>query len=201
MNAMQMNTEQSPTPPDFVSASLLGKPSADAPAVRPANRKNDRPPAKSSRLGKLPLAFARHLIVLLVGVGATLAWQTYGDAARHMIASTVFSSDQRQPNTMALDLEAMRQSIDGLATSIATHQEQVMRSINDQERIMRSVDQLKADQEQMTREIAKFQALDQFVLFKSPDPAPPPRPAPFPMPKPVLRQSQARTALTPAKNP
>jgi hypothetical protein len=194
-----MNTVQSTTQPDFVSASLLGKPSAEAPAVRPANLKNDQLPAKSSWLGKLaPLVLTRHLIVLFVGVAATLAWQTYGDAVRHMIASAVFSLDQQQFS--ANDLNAMRQSIDRLAAGIATNQEQVMRSIaDDQQRMMRSLDQLTAGQEQTTREIAKFQALDQFVLFRNPDP---PLPlAPVPVPKPVLRQSQARTALTPAKNP
>ena len=197
MNTVQTNTAQSTTQPDVVSASLLGKPSAEAPAVSPANLKNDRLPAKSSWRSKLaPLALTRHLIVLFVGVAATLAWQTYGDAARHMIASAVFSLDQQQFNAISTDLNAMRQSIDGLATN----QEQAMRSIaDDQQRMMRSLDQLTAGQEQVTREMAKFQALDQFILFRSPDP---PLPlAPVPVPKPAVRQSQARSALTPAKNP
>jgi len=189
MNTLQMNAEQSLTPSDFASTSSSGKPSPEAPAVRPASLKDDQPPAKPSWSGKLaPLASARHLIVLLIGVGATLAWQTYGDAARHIAPPPVFSLDQQQFNAISLHLDAMQQSADGLATSIASNQE----------RTMHSIDQLAAGQEQMIRQIAKFQALDQFVLVKKP--APPPRPAPVLARKPVPRQ-QARTALTPARNP
>jgi hypothetical protein len=185
----QMNTMTSSAQSEF-APSLLVKPSADAPTVRAANLKNDQVPAKRSWLGMpAPLAFARYLITLLLGIAATLAWQSYGDAARHMIASAASSVDQQQFNAMLLDLNAMRQSIDGLATSIATSQEQTMRS----------VDQLTARQEQMTREIAKVQAVEQYVLYKNSDPTP--RLVPAPTPRPVQRPSQAPTALTPAKNP
>lgn len=184
-----MNTTMSSPQSEF-TPSLLVKPSAEAPAVRPANPKNDQVPAKRSWLGvPAPLAFARYLVTLLLGIAATLAWQSYGDAARHMIASAASSPDQQQFNAITLDLNAMRQSIDGLATSIATNQEQ----------IARSVDQLTASQEQMTREIAKVQAVEQYVLYKSPDL--PPRAVPAPTPRPVQRPSQAPTALPPAKNP
>jgi uncharacterized protein HemX len=170
--------------------SLLVEPLDDAPAVRPAILKNDEVPAKRTWLGKLaPLAFARYLITLVLGVAATLAWQSYGDAARHMIASAASSLDQQQFSTLSLDLNAMRQSIDELATSIAANQEQ----------IMRSVDQLTASQEQMTREIAKVQAVEQYVLYKNSDP--PPRAVAAPMPRPVQRPSQAPIVLIPAKNP
>jgi hypothetical protein len=191
MNTVQMNTVQSPTQPDFASASLLGKPSVGAPAAPPANLKSDQFPAESSWLGNLAtLASTRHLIVLFIGVAAALAWQTYGDAARRTSASPVFSLDQQQFNAISVDLDAMRQSIDGLVTGIA----------NNEERIMQSVDLLTAGHEQMRREIAKFQALDQFVLFKGPDSLPP-RPAPAPVRRPALRPLQARTVPAPVRNP
>jgi hypothetical protein len=184
-----MNTTTSSAQSEF-APSLLVKPSAEAPAVRPANLKKDQVPAKRPWLDMLaPLAFARYLTTLLLGVAATLVWQSYGDAARHMIASATSSLDQQRFNTISLDLNAMRQSIDGLATSIA----------NNQEQIMRSVDQLAASQEQMTREIAKVQAVEQYVLYKNSDPLP--RPVPAPTPKPVQRSSQTPTALAPGKNP
>jgi uncharacterized protein HemX len=184
-----MNTMTSSAQSDF-APSLLVKPSAEAPAVRPARLKNDEVPAKRSWLGMLaPLAVARYLITLLLGIAATLAWQSYGDAARHMIASATSSLDQQKINAISLDLNAMRQSIDGLATSIATNQEQ----------IMRGVDTLTASQEQLTREIAKVQAVEQYVLYKNADP--PSRAIPAPTPKPVQRPPQPTTALTPAKNP
>jgi hypothetical protein len=185
-----MNTMPSSAQPEFVAASLLVKPSAEAPAVRRTNLKNDQLPAKRSGLDKLaPLGFAGHLIALIIGVAATLAWQTYGDAARHMIASVVPSPDQQRFSAISLDLDIMRQSIEGLAISIAGNREQ----------IMRSVDQLTAGQEQMTHEIAKLQAVEQYVLYKRSEPAT--RPATPLTPKPVLRPSQAPTLLTPARNP
>jgi hypothetical protein len=57
------------------------------------------------------------------------------------------------------------------------------------EQIARGVAELAAGQEQMTREITKLQAVEQYVLYKNSEP--PPRPALVPMRNPVLRPSQA----------
>jgi hypothetical protein len=198
MNTTQMNTMQIPSQPDDASVSSLAKSSAETLAVRRTKLKNNRLPAKS--VSWRALGLGRHLILLLIGVAATLAWQAYGDSARHMIASVVFSSDRQQFDSTSLDLNAVRQGVDGLAASIARNQEQIMRSIaSTQERIMRSVDQLTAGQEQMAREVTKLQAADQFVLYKSP--GPPTELTPAPAPKPAPRPSQRPAALTPAKNP
>jgi hypothetical protein len=59
-----------------------------------------------------------------------------------------------------------------------------------QEQIAHSVDQLTAGQEQMTSEITKLQAVEQYVLYKNAEP--PPRSAPGPARNQVLRSSQAR---------
>jgi TolA-binding protein len=179
MNSMQMDTTHSPAQP----VSSLARPSADA----PAKVKNHPPPAGSLWRS---LTFARYLIVLLIGVAATLVWQTYGESATQMIARVVSSPDHQRLTSTSVDLAALRQGIDDLATSIANNQEQIMRSIAmNQERILRNVDQLAAGQEQMAREIAKFQTQDQSGLA----PASVSKPAPRPAPKPA--------ALTPAKTP
>jgi hypothetical protein len=186
-----MNTMSTPKPSEFFAASLL-KPSVEAHSARSADLKNDDQSrnGRASWLGKLaPLAFARYLIAFFIGVAATVGWQTYGDAAREMIAPAASSADQQRFNALGLDLDEVRQSIDRVATSIATSQEQ----------ITRSVDQLAAGQEQMTREITKLQAVERYVLYKNSDP--PPRPAPAQLPKPAPRPSQAPTVLTPARNP
>jgi hypothetical protein len=164
-----------------------------------------------------------------------MAWRSYGDAAREMIANSYPQLgwlapqaepvaqnvrettalvapampflDPQQLNAMSLDLDAVRQSIDRIATTITAIQEQMSRGadpiansiVANQEQIARSVDQLTAGQEQMTREITKLQAVEQYVLYKNADPQP--RPAAAPVPKPVLRASQAPTAPTPAKTP
>jgi hypothetical protein len=190
-----MNTLPTSAQSEFVAASLLDKP-VEASAVRAANFKNEQLPTKSSNPGTL---FGSHLILLLIGVAGTLAWQTYGDATIHMLASAVASPgrsspdhaspDQQQFNAMSLDLDVVRQRIDGLAASIATNQQ----------RIMQSVEQLTAGQEQITREVAKLKAVDHNDHYGNSDP--PPRPAPAPAPKSVPRPSQAPAALTPAKTP
>jgi septal ring factor EnvC (AmiA/AmiB activator) len=156
---------------------------------------------------------------LCIGVAATLAWQSYGDVAREMVASSyprlgwlappaepvaanvpetsglaapaAPAFDQQQLSAMSQDLDAVRQSIDRIATSITAIQEQTSRSADRiaTEQIAHSVAQLTAGQEQMTREITKLQAVEQYVLYKNAEP--PPRPAPAPMRNPLLRPSQA----------
>jgi hypothetical protein len=202
--------------------------------------KNDRYPNGRSSLGKRALlALFRFLIIFCIGISATLAWQSYGDPAREMIASsyrqlswlvpqaepspqdspdviglappTASSPDQQQPNAILLDLDGVRQSIDRIATSIASGQEQmtssadriaatqeqiassVDRMATSQEQIARSVDQLTADQEQMTREITKLQEIEQSIRSKNSEPSRP-RPASAFAPKPVSRPASVPAA-------
>src|SRR5215468_8766745 len=212
MSAMPSPTESEPSV-DSLPASLFEIP-AEAPTIRPADLKNDRYPNGRSSFGKRALiAVVRFLIIFCIGVSATLASQSYGDRAREMIASlysqlswlapqaepvaqntpdviglaspSASSHDQQQPNAKLLDVEALRQSIDRIATSIAssqeqmtssadqiaTSQDQIARSVDrmatSQEQIARSVDRLTADQEQMTREIMKLQEIERSVRSKN----------------------------------
>jgi len=191
------------------------------------------------------------LITFCIGVAATLAWQSYGDAAREMIASSYPQlgwlapqaapgaqnasdmiapaapaappPDQQQLNAMSLDLDAVRQSVDRIATSIAASQEQITRSVDriatsiaasqeqitrsvdriaasittSQEQIMHSIERLTAGQEQMTREITKLQEIEQYILYKNSESPPPPAPARTRAPRPL----QAPATPTPARNP
>ena len=125
---------------------------------------NDRlveiPPVMSPRpkhrpsLGKRSSRAAlRFLITFGVGVAATLAWQSYGDAAREMIANSspqlgwlapqaaalvqvasdtvaptepaAPSADRQQLQAMLLDLAAVRQSVDQLAAQVASGNQQI----------------------------------------------------------------------------
>ena len=112
------------------------------PAVRPAGRLSiDK---------RASITLARFLVILCIGVSVTLGWQSYGGPVREMIASsypqlswlmpqaepapqnapdvssrTASSPDQRQSNGVTLDLDAVRQAIDRIATSIASSQEQI----------------------------------------------------------------------------
>src|SRR5262244_3510124 len=107
------------------------------------------------------------LITFCIGAAATLGWQSYGDSARELVASShpqlawlapkpapnapnapdmsalavpaASSPDQQQLNAISLDLDAVRQSVERIAAS--------------QEQITRNVDKIAASQEQMTRSV------------------------------------------------
>jgi hypothetical protein len=175
-----MNTTQSSTKPEFSAASLLVKPSAEAPAGRPSNPKRDRLPERWWWVSKLaPLTLAPYVAAFLIGGATTLAWQSYGGATREMIAPAARSPYQQQLNAISLDLNAMRQGIDRIATNLDASQEQMRRS----------VDQLAASHEGITRDFSsKLEAVEHNILDKIS--VPPPRPAATPPRNPVARPPQ-----------
>jgi len=206
-----MSAMPSPAQSEVSEGSRPVRPPAETPALRPDELENDRSSSGRRSLAKrAPLAIVRFLITFGIGVGATLAWQSYGDAAREMIANsspqlawlappsasiaqnapdsiapdatgaptTSAASPDQQLSAVSLDLDAVRQSVDRIATS--------------QEQITRTVDQLVAGQEQMTREIARLHAIEQYILYKNSET--PSRPAPALAPRPAPRPSQAPAA-------
>jgi hypothetical protein len=92
------------------------------------------------------------LVAVGIGVGSTLAWQAYGDAAREKIAgaypqlgwlapgeaaaqtasaasASSFRSTDQQLQEMSHGLAAMRQRVDQLALQVSTSQGQLTRDI------------------------------------------------------------------------
>jgi len=200
-----MSAMPSPAQSELPGDSLPVEMSIDGSTVHRAGMNDWSPRQRPSHGKRALLIFARFLATFCIGVAAALAWQFYGDEVREVIAISFSqldwlaprtapvaqaapemiaqpepagpSPDQQQLNAMSFDLEAVRQSVDRIASS--------------QEQITRRVDQLAADQEQMTRDITRLQAVTQYLLYKSSEP--PPRPAPTPAPKPVPRPPQAPT--------
>lgn len=133
-----------------------------------ADRKKDWPPRPSPRKRRSrPLV--RFLITFCTGIAATLAWQSFGDEARQLAASSspvlgwlapqitqapsnqltaaepaTPSPDLQQLKAISFDLSAMRQSVDQLATQ----------------------------HRQMASDIATMQAAQQTILRKVLPPAP-----------------------------
>ena len=211
-----MNAMSSPAQSEFYA----GVSPVEAPAVCPADLKNDRSPSgrRSLRKRALPTVFSL-LIAFCIGVAATLAWQSYGDAAREMIAKAypqlgwlapqgepvtqnapdaialaapaVPSFDQQQLDAISIDLEGMRQGIDRIAPGIVAGQEQMARSI----------DRIAAKQEQMARTVDQLTASQEQVMREITNlqaveqyilyksSEPPPRPAPAQARNPVPRLS------------
>ena len=107
--------------------------------------------------------FTRYLLAICIGVVATLAWQSYGEAAKQMFAAkapvaqtasaavapsvpVAPSIDPAEVHQIAKDLAALRQT----------------------------VAQITAGQDQMARKVDRLQAAVQEILAKIPEPPPPP---------------------------
>jgi hypothetical protein len=161
--------------------------------IRVADVENDRlaneqPASPEGTLGRL----ARSVIAFYIGVAATLAWQSYSDEARQIVAQLSPQLSWLAPQAAAAPTfpdtnEEISRSVDRI---VAANQEQIARSVDrivtaSQEQIARSVARLAADQEQMAREIIRLQAISQYGVYKIADP--PPRPAPSPAPRPATR--------------
>ncbi len=77
----------------MAGSELFGLPVTNAPVEttpRPAAVGNDQVPSNRPSLGRRAVrTFARFMLAACIGVVATLAWQSYGEAAKQMIASWV----------------------------------------------------------------------------------------------------------------
>jgi hypothetical protein len=141
------------SPPQSKVPMHLGaaRPALDAMTRSAANSIRPSLGKRASRLGKrASRRLARFLIMFGIGVGATLAWQSYGDAARAMIANSSPQLGWFAPQTapiarttpdvvapaapgtasadvqqLALGLASMRQSVDQLGAELAAGQRQV----------------------------------------------------------------------------
>src|SRR3974390_2222179 len=150
-------------------------------SVRPA--RVDRLLRERLPFGKrVSRAVSRFLITFCIGVAATLAWQSHGDAIREMIASShpqlgwlarqaapdAPSPDLQQLKAMSTDLGVVRQSVDHLAAQFVAGQNQMTRDIT----------KLHAEEQEILESIVKLHATEQDILVNILDKisAPPPQP-------------------------
>jgi hypothetical protein len=160
------------------------------------------PPRRRSIVGRMFRALTRFVIVVLIGVGATLGWQAYGDMAKAMLAA--YAPEQawllsylpatKPPAAVAAapSSPAVQLQLEPLASNL--------------EFVRRSVEQLALKQDQMLRTIAALQALDEDIRQKVSSPPPSASAAqaamPQPLPKPPKLQpppgAPAPTAPRPA---
>jgi hypothetical protein len=173
-----MASTVSPTASEF-SADLSTRPSLDAMIKRPSLGK------RASR------SLARFLTIFCIGVAATLAWQSYGDAAREMIANSYPQLSWLAPQAAPLAQTASDMPAPGQSATPSPELKQLKEMSLAFATVRQSVDQLAASQQQMADGVAKLAADQQELLHKIS--APPPRPAPAPARKPVpLPSSEAR---------
>jgi hypothetical protein len=126
-------------------------------------------------------ALTRFLVAVLVGVGATLGWQSYGDAAREVLAAQAPALSKllpvlttKSPVVTATSPDPMLQ-LAPLASNVDV--------------VRRSLEQLAAKQEQIVQDIAALRAGNEGIrqMLSSPQPQ---QPASTPQPKPVQPRAQ-----------
>jgi small-conductance mechanosensitive channel len=113
----------------------------------------------------------RFLIAFCLGIAAILIWQSYGDAARQVIANSY-----PQLAWLAPEAALAQTAPDTTAPPAISADSQELKAISlDLAAVRQRVDQLAFAQQQMTRDFTtKLQAAEQEILDKIPMPAPQP---------------------------
>jgi len=109
----------------------------------------------------------RFFVAVLIGISATLAWQSYGDAAKEIVAA-------RAPSVAWLLYVSTTKS-PAVATASPGPAQQLEPLASNLDAVRRSVEQLAAKQEQMAQNMATLQALEEDIRQKlSSSPSQPP---------------------------
>jgi hypothetical protein len=151
-----------------------------------ATRPSNEPPLHPSELNLItrarlwldkvvPFAFVRFLMIFFIGVAATLAGQSYGDAARGMIASLSPQLDWLAPQAAPVAQTAPGASGGASPDQLAA--------------ISRGLAVVRQNVDKVAADITKLQATQQGALDRTS--APPPSPAGVPSRKPVPAPSRA----------
>jgi hypothetical protein len=136
-------------------AGLLPVTPSDEPPILSTSLENDRFPwATVSPQTGLARALSRFLIAFCIGVAVTLAWQSYGDAARKIIANSYPQLRwlapqaelvaQKAPEAIALAALPGHRQFDAMARDLHAIQQSVEQIAASQERITRTIDQIAA---------------------------------------------------------
>jgi hypothetical protein len=177
--------------PDVRSDQRMGrrrvKPSADSPY--PYRFGEGQPAGARPSFGKRMFrGLVRFSIAVLIGVGGTLGWQSYGDEAREMLVA------QAPALGLLLPVPTPRSPVVAATSTDTTPQLKPLASTLDA--VRRSVDQLAAKQEQMAQNIAALRSAER--TSSTPPAAAPPAPAPaqqaasIPQPKPPQPKIDSR---------
>jgi hypothetical protein len=166
------------------------KPSIRSP--RPSGLNDDQVASDRPSIGRrIFRTLARFIIAVLIGIGATLAWQSHSDAAREMVVARAPSlgwllsvSTTKSPAVAATAPDPVQQ-LEPLASNLDV--------------VRRSVEQLAAKQEQMAQNIATLQALEEDIRQKvsSPPPSPSQQAASIPQYKPPQPRVQSSSVPRP----
>ena len=155
---------------------------------------SDRPPLCRRIFSTL----ARFFIAVLIGVGGTLAWQSYGDAAREVVIV-------RAP-TLAWLLSVSTTKPPAVAATSADPMLRLAPLASNVDLVRRSLEQLAAKQDQMAQNIATLRTVEEDIRQKmSSTPPSPSQQAPsIPQskpPQPKAQSSAVQSAPVPRSPP
>jgi hypothetical protein len=167
------------------------KPSISSPRV------SDRV-AKGPSLGRrIFRTLTRFFVAVLIGISATLAWQSHGDAAREIVVA-------RAPS-LAWLLYVSTTKSPAVATTSPGPEQQLEPLASNLDVVRRSVEQLAAKQEQMAQNMATLQAVEEDIRQKMSSPPSPSQPtASIPQPRnppPRAQSSAVRSSSVPRPPP
>ena len=133
------------------------KPSIDAPY--PYRFGEGQPASRRPSIGRrIFRTLARFSIAVLIGVGATLGWQSYGDEVKEMLVA------QAPALGFLLPVSTTKSPVMAATSTDSTRQLAPLASTLDA--VRRSVEQLAAKQEQMAQNIAALRAVEEDVRQK-----------------------------------
>jgi hypothetical protein len=188
LTAEETSSGRSARDPDARSDLRSGRRPLKAPIHSPhPSRLNDREVAsdRPSIGRRIFRTLTRFSIAVLIGVGATLGWQSYGDAAKEMLVA-------RAP-TLAWVLSVSTTKSPVVTATSTDPMQQLAPLASNLDVVRRSVEQLAAKQEQMAQNIAALQAVEEDIRQKmsSTPPVPAQQAASIPQPKPPQPKAQS----------
>jgi hypothetical protein len=182
--------------PDVRSDQRVGsrrvKPSVDSPY--PHRFGEGQPASGRPSIGKRMFrTLVRFSIAVLIGVGGTLGWQSYGDEAREMLVARAPALD------LLLPVSTTKSPVTAATSTDTTRQFTPLASTLDA--VRRSVERLAVRQEQMAQNIAALRTAEENVRQRtsSTPPAPAQQAASIPPPKPP--QAKIESRLPPPAGP
>jgi len=154
--------------------------------------------------------FGRYLAAVLIGVAATLAWQSYGESAKQIIATRApelgWSRQVKQMIATSIQWIGWTKSPNGpgkqaplvaqtAPTTPTLDPAQVQQMTQNLAALRQSVEQLAGGQDQMAREMARLEAAVAELIVKIPEP--PAQPSVAPARKPTPMPPSSRTPIPP----
>jgi hypothetical protein len=147
--------------------------------------------------------FVRYLVAICIGVAATLAWQSYGDAAEQIVATRApelgWSPDAKQMiaswtlgwTKPPAGSEKQALPVAQIAPSAPSIDAEKVQQLTQSLAVLRqTVEQLAAGQDQMTRVIGRLESAVTELIVKIPEPPPQPPAAPARKPTPAPPSSR-----------